>query len=290
MTLTRTHRLRRLAVFLSAVALVVASMIPAVSAAGGYDFPAGAVPVRVTLDGEAVLTEEAVIIDSVTYVPLRSFSELAGADSVQWNAKTGTATVTKGSTVISVTDGAYYIIASGRYFYTNQRVLNISNRLFVPIRPIAKAFCVDVEWDNGSRTVVLETTGKTLTPASAYYDADDLYWLSRIISAESAGESLYGQIAVGNVVLNRVESRQFPNTVYGVIFDRVGGTQFSPVSMGTIYNKPAASSVIAAKICLEGYSISDEILFFMNPRIATSNWISKNRPFAFTIGNHDFYK
>ena len=50
------------------------------------------------------------------------------------------------------------------------------------------------------------------------------------------------------------------------------------------------TAVIAAKICLDGYSISDEILFFMNPRIATSNWISKNRPFAFTIGNHDFYK
>lgn len=275
---------------LLAILLFSAVLTMTVSAAEPYDFPAGAVPVRVTLDGKEVLSEETVIIRSVTYVPLRSFSELVGADSISWNPRTATATVKKGTTSISVANGYYYIVASGRYFYTVEPILNISGRLFVPVRPLAKAFSIDVSWDNANRTVALRSTGKTLTPASSYYNSDDLYWLSRIISAESAGESLYGQIAVGNVVLNRVASRQFPNTVYGVIFDRVGGTQFSPVAMGTIYRAPAVSSVIAAKICLEGYSISNEILFFMNPRIATSNWISKNRPFAFRIGNHDFYK
>jgi N-acetylmuramoyl-L-alanine amidase len=273
-----------------AVLLFAASMAMTVSAAAPYDFPADAVPVRVTLDGKEVLAKETVIIRSTTYVPLRSFSELMGADSIEWNARTATATVKKGSTTISVANGYYYIVASGRYFYTAEPILNISGRLFVPVRPLAKAFSVDVTWENETRAVALRSTGKTLTPASSYYDSDDLYWLSRIISAESAGESLYGQIAVGNVVMNRVASRQFPNTVYGVIFDRVGGTQFSPVALGTIYRAPSVSSVIAAKICLEGYRISNEILFFMNPRIATSNWISKNRPFAFRIGNHDFYK
>ena len=280
----------RLLAVLMAVILLSAALATSVSASGGYDFPAGAVSVRMTLDGREVLKNEAVIINSVTYVPLRSFSELAGADSISWNARTATATVKKGATTISVADGYYYIVASGRYFYTAEPILNINNRLFVPVRPLAKAFCINVDWDHANRTVVLKSTGKTLQSASAYYNSDDLYWLSRIISAESAGESLYGQIAVGNVVLNRVASRQFPNTIYGVIFDRVGGTQFSPVAMGTIYRAPAVSSVIAAKICLEGYSISDDILFFMNPRIATSNWISKNRPFAFRIGNHDFYR
>ena len=126
--------------------------------------------------------------------------------------------------------------------------------------------------------------------ASEYYDSTDLYWLSRIISAEAKGEPFAGQIAVGNVVLNRVRSRSYPNTIYGVIFDRKHGTQFSPVSLGTIYREPSASSILAAKMCLEGYTLSEDILFFMNPRIATSNWISKNRPFAFRIGNHDFYR
>lgn len=188
-----------------------------------------------------------------------------------------------------MTDGSRMIEAAGRVFYTAEPIRNISDRLFVPIRPIAKALSLDLWWDHDSRTVVLRSTGKTLASAESYYNQNDLYWLARIISAEAAGESLEGQIAVGNVVLNRVASPSYPGTVYGVIFDRVGGVQFSPVSMGTIYKTPSALSVKAAKICLEGYSISENILFFMNPRIATNNWISKNRPFAFRIGNHDFY-
>ncbi len=253
-------------------------------------FPDGAASVHIQMDGKTVMEGEAAIIDSVTYVPLRKFAELAGADSITWNAKTSTATVKKGSVEIQVTDGHYYIVASGRYFYTVAPVRNIGDRLYVPVRPLAKGFSMELSWDGANRMVVLKSTGKTLIPASKYYVQDDLYWLSRIISAESAGESLYGQIAVGNVVLNRVRHRQYPNTVYGVIFDRVGGLQFTPVALGTIYKTPSEKSVIAAKICLEGYSISDDILFFMNPRIATSNWISKNRPFAFRIGNHDFYR
>ena len=280
----------RLGVLFVALILGASFMMTSAAAAGvGYDFPEGSTPVRVTLDGKEVLKEESVIIRSVTYVPLRSFSELAGADSITWNAKTATATVKKGNMTLTVTDGGYYLVASGRYFYTPERVLNIGNRLFVPIRPLAKAFCMDLTWNHATRTVELRSTGKTLQSGASYYNADDLYWLSRIISAEAGGESLYGQIAVGNVVLNRVAHRQYPNSIYGVIFDRKGGTQFTPVAIGTIYKTPTASSIIAAKICLDGYSISDEILFFMNPRISTSNWISKNRPFAFTIGNHDFY-
>ena len=159
----------------------------------------------------------------------------------------------------------------------------------MPIRIIAKALSVEVEWDAPRRTVVLSDTKKPLASADEFYNSNDLYWLSRIINAESAGEPLLGKIAVGNVVLNRRAHRSYPNTIYGVIFDRKGGTQFTPAVTGTIYRTPSAESVIAAKICLEGYSVDDDILFFMNPRIATNNWISKNRPFAFRIANHNFY-
>ena len=79
---------------------------------------------------------------------------------------------------------------------------------------------------------------------------DDLYWLSRIISAESRGEPLEGQIAVGNVVLNRVASADFPDTIYGVIFDDRWGGQFTPVRNGTIYQVPSARSVEAAGLSL----------------------------------------
>ena len=259
----------------------------AVSAAPRY--PDGAVETDVYLDGSEILDGECIIYRSVTYVPLRNFCNLLDACSFSWNGKTATATVKTRDLVLTVQSDALYIIANGRYFYTVERVMNLDGSLYVPIRPLARAFAVEVVWNASARRAELTPVGTKRAVAPAAYDADELYWLSRIISAESKGEPFRGQIAVGNVVLNRVRSKSYPNTIYGVIFDRKHGTQFSPVSFGTIYQTPTESSVIAAKICLEGYSISDTALFFVNPRIATSNWIQKNRPYAFTIGNHDFY-
>jgi N-acetylmuramoyl-L-alanine amidase len=231
-----------------------------------------------------------VIIDSITYVPLRDFCELFADCQITWNGNTQTATVKTANLTLTAQSNAIYITANGHYFYTVGKILNLNGHLHVPIRPLAKAFALDVSWNAAQRSVALTDRGNVRAVKTASYNEDDLYWLSRIISAEAKGEPLLGQIAVGNVVLNRVRSKSYPNTIYGVIFDRKYGTQFSPVSFGTIYQKPTASAVIAAKICLEGYSLSDEVLFFLNPRIATNNWIVRARPYAFTIGNHDFYK
>ena len=287
----KKQRKTRILVFMVTMVMLFCASVPFVSAAQPTSDAAQtrSAGVKIYLDGREILAGQSHLINSVTYVPLRAFAEEAGADSISWDAKTKTALVKKNGVDIYVRDGGYYVSALGRYFYSPEKILNINDRLYVPIRAIAAPFCINVGWDGASRSVILTDTKSKLKSASEFYNSDDLYWLSRIISAESAGEVLSGQIAVGNVVINRKESRSYPNTIYGVIFDRKGGTQFSPVSMGTIYRKPSEASVIAAKICLEGYSISDDILFFMNPRISTSNWISKNRPFAFTIGNHDFY-
>ena len=130
---------------------------------------------------------------------------------------------------------------------------------------------------------------KKMVKADSAYDYEDLYWLSRIISAEARGESFTGQIGVGTVVLNRVKSKQFPNTVKGVVFDRKYGTQFTPVANGSIYNAPTQSAIVAAKMCLDGYTLSDSVLYFLNPTIATSSWIQNNRKYAFKVGNHEFY-
>lgn len=119
---------------------------------------------------------------------------------------------------------------------------------------------------------------------------DDLYWLSRIIHAESQGEPYEGKVAVGNVILNRVKSSDFPNTVYGVVFDKqFGYTQFSPVIDGSIYNTPNADSINAAKAVLNGERPVGDALYFLNPRKATNFWIVQNRKIFTTIGDHDFY-
>ncbi len=237
------------------------------------------------------LSVDARLIRGVTYVPLRAFASAITGVSVSWNAAKRSATLSANGLSLVCSDGGYYITANGRYLYHDSPAVILSNgTLYVPIRPLAKAFGITVGWDEAKRCVALKGSFAPILPGDAYYDADEVYWLSRIISAESRGEPLLGQIAVGNVVLNRVASHMYPNTIYGVIFDRKYGTQFSPVSIGTIYNPPYYLSVIAAKICLEGTTIDDEILFFYEPTKSTSSWIANNRSYAFTIGNHRFYK
>lgn len=265
-------------------------MMLGVGAEARATVPVDSSPTTVYLDGYEVLHGDCVIWNSVTYVPLRKFCTLFDDCSFSWNGSTNTATVTTahGMTLI-IKAGALYIYANGHYFYTVGAVQNWGGSLYVPIRPLARAFDSALAWNASARRTELTSPKGAPAVSWANYKSDEVYWLSRIISAEAAGEPFLGQIAVGNVVLNRVRSKSYPNTIYGVIFDRKYGTQFSPVSFGTIYQKPTASAVIAAKICLEGYTLSDTALFFINPRLATNNWIIRTRPYAFSIGNHDFY-
>ncbi|TCQ00567.1 cell wall hydrolase [Serpentinicella alkaliphila] len=119
---------------------------------------------------------------------------------------------------------------------------------------------------------------------------DDIYWLSRIIHAEAQGEPYEGKVAVGNVVLNRVAHRDFPNTIRGVIYDKqYGYVQFSPVLDGSINNTPNEESRRAAIDALDGYRPVGTALYFLNPRKATNFWIVHNRRYFMTIGDHDFY-
>ena len=238
--------------------------------------------------GDSYINENAYLINDTTYIPLRAVSTVAGA-SVAFDSKTRTAYITKSGLSMSVSDGSYILYANERPLMSATPALILSDgRMYVPVRSIAKALTLEVEW-SPSRTVRLTGTVKPLKHADSFYNTDNLYWLSRIISAESQGEPLLGQIAVGNVVLNRVRHRDYPNTIYGVIFDTKYGVQFSPIVNGSIYRVPAYTSVLAAKICLEGVSISEKILFFMEPSKSTSSWIYNNRPYAFTVANHYFF-
>ncbi|MGI6141158.1 MAG: cell wall hydrolase [Caldicoprobacterales bacterium] len=122
-------------------------------------------------------------------------------------------------------------------------------------------------------------------------DRDNIYWLARIIHAEAQGEPYLGQVAVGNVVMNRVASPNFPNTIYNVIFEYTNGVpQFSPVADGTIYNTPGASSMKAAQEAYWGSKPVGSSLFFFNPKKAAGSWIVRTKQYVTTIGNHAFYR
>ncbi len=255
-----------------------------------YPYPAGAMAVTLYKDGKQVLKGHVADIGGTVYVPVQRFADLFGSFRTVYTEATEQVVITNTNLSITVKVGDPYITVNERIFYTGKQVLSLGGWIFVPMTAMCKALGATVTIRAGYYDAFI-TSGNParVAWASDYYDSTDLYWLSRIISAEAKGEPLTGQIAVGNVVLNRVRSSQFPNTVKGVIFDTKYGTQFSPVASGTIYSQPTESAVRAAKICLEGYSLSSKILYFYNPRIASSSWIGNTRPYIMTIGNHKFY-
>lgn len=118
------------------------------------------------------------------------------------------------------------------------------------------------------------------------YSGDDIYWLARAVYGEARGESYTGQVAVAAVILNRVESSQFPNTIRGVIFEPLA---FTAVADGQIYLTPNATAIRAARDAIAGWDPSGGALYYWNPAKATSKWVW-SRPIIKRIGNHVFAK
>ena len=248
-----------------------------------------AAAVEIEVDGRPLVSDAPPqIVNETTYVPLRAVTQaLSPGAEVGWE---GRAVVRGAGLTLTAEPGAPYIEANGRALYVKDGVLARQGRTMVPIRALARAMGAAVEWDASTGTVRVYSGGGPITAASSYYKEDELYWLSRIISAESRGEPLTGKIAVGNVVLNRVGDGGFPDTIYGVIFDDRWGGQFEPVRNGTIYAPPTGESVLAAKLCLEGADIAGDSLYFLAPALTSNHWIMENRPYVMTIGAHWFYR
>lgn len=239
--------------------------------------------------GGVQLSEPAIVMNDTLYLPLRAFANALGNATVTYDKSTRTATLSMPGLYLTATDCGFVTYANDRPLFSfSPNVLMSNGKMYIPASALTKATGVTIESITDNK-VNIKGTYKPLTPASKFYREDEVYWLSKIISAESQGESLIGQIAVGDVIMNRVNSSLYPNTIWGVIFDRKYGVQFSPILDGSIYNTPTYTSVLAAKICLEGTSLSDNALFFLNPRAAESNWIVKSREYAYSIGGHDFY-
>ncbi|MBQ8747907.1 MAG: cell wall hydrolase [Clostridia bacterium] len=241
------------------------------------------------IDG-AAYSGRAVLYNDTTYIDLFEFSRAVYPCSTSYAADTRTAQLTGEDITLTATDGETYISANDRYLWCPSGVFTDGSYLFVPLRVAAKALGAQVDWNADEFAAYVTVTGNgPLAHASDFYVEDELYWLSRIIYAEAGAEPFDGQIAVGNVVLNRVREEIFPSNIYDVIFDRKYGVQFTPTANGMIYREPSEESVIAAKICLEGYSISYEILYFINAALAENFWVPQNRPYVMTISGHDFY-
>lgn len=119
---------------------------------------------------------------------------------------------------------------------------------------------------------------------SSNYTSSDLYLLAKCIYAEARGESYTGQVAVGAVILNRVASSKFPNTISGVIYQK---NAFTAVSDGQINLEPDKTAMNAASDAMNGWDPTYGCIYYYNPAVATSSWIF-GRQTVTTIGKHVF--
>ena len=122
--------------------------------------------------------------------------------------------------------------------------------------------------------------------SSSNSNSSDLNLLSRLVYGEARGEPYAGQVAVAAVVLNRVKSSSFPNTISGVIYQ---SGAFDVVSDGQINLTPNSTAKKAAQDALNGWDPTYGAIYYFNPNTATNKWIW-SRPMTITIGNHRFCK
>ena len=136
----------------------------------------------------------------------------------------------------------------------------------------------------GPKTLLYLGLGSSSGTSTGGYSSSDVYLLAKVIAAEARGESYTGQVAVGAVVLNRVDSSSFPDTVAGVVYQ---SGAFSAVTDSNWSVSPDATSRKAAQDAINGWDPSGGALYYYNPAKTSNKWI-RTRPVITTIGRHVF--
>ena len=241
-----------------------------------------------TVDGQPVPADVAKTYrGDTTYVALVPMSEcLDSTIQSKWDAGTRTATVHNDKLVLTAKAGDLYLTVNGRYLYTPEGIQIENGKIMVPLSALVKAFDGSLTW-NGTTGMTAVTRGSGAAKSGdQYYNADDLFWLSRVIYTESGNQPLEGKMAVGNVVMNRVNHPSFPGTIEGVLAQK---NQFTTYWSGHIARStPNAESVIAAKLVLDG-GVVEEVKNALYFDSAANSWASRNRTCVAVIGGHRFY-
>ena len=241
------------------------------------------------MDGERAPAEVVMEIqDGVTYVPLAAMAQfLDESAQISWDSASSVVTVTTGKLSLSAQVGQLYLQANGRYLYLPEKVQMSGGRVTVPLWAVVEAFGATMTWDAATEVVSITRGSGAIQSGDSYYDQEDLFWLSRVIYAESGNQPLEGKMAVGNVVMNRVASPIYPNTVEGVLAQK---NQFSTYKSGALADRtPNESSIIAAKLVLDGGEVEEtEGAMYFDSN--ANSWAARNKECVAVIGGHKFYR
>ena len=261
---------------------------PALAPIEAISVPDGATAVPVYLDG--LLLARAWAWGDISYVCLRPICARLGV-SMDWDGDGKSLTLDLNTLHVEGKAGRQYFTADGRYIYAPEDWFIRDDELYLPVYALCKLLNLKAAWEEGA--LMLDGRDcKVLSGGADYYDInfpeEDIYWLSHIIGSEAGIEPMEGKIGVGNVVLNRVKDPEFPDTVFGVVYDYEHTVQFEPVSRGTIHDEPKPEDIIAAYLVLEGADTAGECIYFVNPDFG-SFWFDNNLDFVMKLGRHNFY-
>ncbi len=154
------------------------------------------------------------------------------------------------------------------------------------VRQFQKSVGITADGVAGQRTLLYLGLGSGSSSNNGGYSSSDVYLLAKVIAAEARGESYTGQVAVGAVVLNRVDSSSFPDTISGVVYQKGA---FSAVTDSNWSVAPDSTARKAAQDAINGWDPSGGALYYYNPAKTSNRWI-RSRPVITTIGRHLFCK
>lgn len=280
----RKPALRRALALLLALCLLCPGLAAAADDGGAQSVP-------VYIDG--LLSARAYVSGVAVFLPPEAVCAAARL-SMSWAEDNGTLTLSVPGAVLTGHKDDGYFEADGRYIYAPDGWLVKGDVLYLPSDAVERLFGVKINVSEKRDRLELSTDKLTVMSGEANYyelnyDAELLYWLPQIINAEAKFEPLAGQIGVGNVVMNRLSSPDFPDTIFEVIYDTEHTVQFEPISTGGIFQEPTEQATIAAYLCLEGYSTVGGSLYFVNPEFG-SGWFDSSLELVETVGHHNFYK
>ena len=177
-----------------------------------------------------------------------------------------------------------------RWGYYNGSVDGIyGSQTLVAVKSFQRKNGLTVDGIAGPKTLAamgIMSSGSSSSSGGSSNNSSNLNLLSRVIYGEARGEPYIGQVAVGAVVLNRVRSSSFPNTIAGVVYQ---SGAFDAVADGQVNLTPDNTARKAAQDALNGWDPSYGAIYYFNPSTATNKWIW-SRPMTITIGKHRFCK
>lgn len=201
--------------------------------------------------------------NNTIFVPVRFISESLGINDITWNGEEQSVLIQQGDKSIQLFIGSNKVYVNGYEFEIESKPVLKNGRAMVPLSFVAENFNFTSNYDarTGSLFIAKDDI-KVVSNVSAdkAYTQEDVLWLARIIHVEARGLSYEGKLAIANVVLNRVKSDSFPDTIYDVIFQP---GQFPPAYKdGFSTLEPNQDCIYAAKMALNGENNISSCLFF----------------------------